>query len=66
MPKGARSAQHGLLPPLRYQTRQRRLHAGDLPIVKRREEQAHGEYRTKRVILDIYDAMQQAMEPDTV
>jgi len=35
------------------------------PIVKRRDEQAHGEYRTKRVILDIYDAMQQAMEVGT-
>ena len=35
------------------------------PIVKRKDEQAHGEYRTKRVILDIYDAMQQAMETDT-
>jgi hypothetical protein len=23
---------------------------------------AHGEYRTKRVILEIYDAMQQAMD----
>ena len=34
------------------------------PIVKRKDEQAHGEYRTKRVILDIYDAMQQAMETD--
>jgi hypothetical protein len=32
------------------------------PIVKRNDEQAHGEYHTKRVILDIYDAMQQAME----
>jgi hypothetical protein len=66
MPKGARSAQHGLLPPLRSQTRQRGLHAGDLPVVKRKEEQAHGEYRTKRVLLDIYNAMLQAMEPDTV
>ena len=27
------------------------------PIVKRRDEQQHGEYRTKRVILEIYDAM---------
>ena len=35
------------------------------PIVKRKDEQAHGEYRTKRVILDIYDAMQQAMETGT-
>ena len=32
------------------------------PIVKRKDEQAHGAYHTKRVILDIYDAMQQAME----
>jgi hypothetical protein len=35
------------------------------PIVKRKDKQAHGEYRTKRVILDIYDAMQQAMETGT-
>jgi hypothetical protein len=35
------------------------------PIVKRKDEQAHGDYRTKRVILDIYDAMQQAMETGT-
>ena len=35
------------------------------PIVKRKDEQAHGEYRTKRVILDIYDAMQQAMATGT-
>ena len=26
------------------------------------ERAAHGEYRTKRVILDIYDAMQRAIE----
>jgi hypothetical protein len=32
------------------------------PIVKRKDEQKHGEYRTKRVILEIYDAMQRAME----
>ena len=32
------------------------------PIVKRRDEAAHGEYRTKRVILEIYDEMQQAKE----
>jgi hypothetical protein len=32
------------------------------PIVKRRDEAAHGEYRTKRVILEVYDAMQQAIE----
>lgn len=32
------------------------------PIVKRRDEQRYREYRTKRVILEIYGAMQQAME----
>ncbi len=32
------------------------------PIVKRKELARHGEYRTQRVILEIYDAMQQAME----
>lgn len=31
------------------------------PIVKRKDEPAHGEYRTKRVIVEIYDAMQTAM-----
>ncbi len=31
-------------------------------IVKRRDEAAHGEYRTRRVILEIYDEMQQAIE----
>jgi len=30
------------------------------PIVKRKDEAAHGEYRTKRVILEIYDAMAEA------
>jgi hypothetical protein len=35
------------------------------PIVKRKDEQAHGEYRAKRIILDIYDAMQQAMATGT-
>ena len=32
------------------------------PIVKRRDEKAHGEYRTKRVILEVYEEMQQAMD----
>jgi hypothetical protein len=32
------------------------------PIVKRKDVAAHGEYRTKRVILEVYDAMQQAMD----
>jgi hypothetical protein len=35
---------------------------GTFPIVKRKDEAAHGEYRTKRVILEIYDEMQQAMD----
>jgi hypothetical protein len=30
------------------------------PIVKRKDEQQHGEYRTKRMILEIYDAMAEA------
>ena len=38
--------------------------ADTFPIVKRKDEAAHGEYRTKRVILEIYDAMQQAIETD--
>lgn len=32
------------------------------PIVKRKDEQEYGEYRTKRLILEIYDEMQQAIE----
>lgn len=32
------------------------------PIVKRHDEQEHGEYRTKRTILGIFDEMQQAIE----
>jgi len=31
------------------------------PIVKRKDEQAHGEYRTRRVILEIYDEMARAI-----
>jgi hypothetical protein len=31
------------------------------PIVKRKDEQKYGEYRTKRLILEIYDAMADAM-----
>ena len=30
---------------------------GTFPIVKRRDEAKYGEYRTKRVILEIYDGM---------
>ena len=32
------------------------------PIVKRKDEAKWGDYRTKRVILDIYDRMQKAMD----
>ena len=31
------------------------------PILKRRDEEQHGEYRTKRVILEIYDALTAAI-----
>jgi hypothetical protein len=32
------------------------------PIVKRKDEARYGEYRTKRVILEMYDAMRRAMD----
>jgi hypothetical protein len=32
------------------------------PIVKRKDEAQCGEYRTKRLVLEVYDAMQQAMD----
>jgi hypothetical protein len=32
------------------------------PIVKRKDEKVFGEYRTKRVILEVYDEMGRAME----
>ena len=32
------------------------------PIVKRKDERKYVEYRTKRVILEIYDEMKRAME----
>lgn len=32
------------------------------PIVKRKDEQRYGEYRTKRVILECYDAITEAMK----
>jgi hypothetical protein len=32
------------------------------PIVRRKDAAAHGEYRTKRVILEIYDAMTKAID----
>ncbi len=34
------------------------------PIVKRKDEAAYGEYRTKRLILEAYDAMQLALDTD--
>ena len=35
------------------------------PIVRKHDEKAHGEYRTKRVILEIYDAMAEAARTGT-
>jgi hypothetical protein len=32
------------------------------PILKRKDEKQYGEYRTKRVILEVYDELQKAME----
>ncbi len=32
------------------------------PMVKRKDVKEYGEYRTKRVILEIYDEMRRAME----
>lgn len=34
------------------------------PIVKRKDEKKHGEYRTKHVILECYDAMAESMKTD--
>ena len=28
------------------------------PIIRRKDEESHGEYRTKRAVIEIYDAMQ--------
>ena len=36
------------------------------PIVKRKDEKLYGEYRTKRVILEMYDEMKRAMETGEV
>src|SRR5437667_12874258 len=36
------------------------------PIVKRKDEKLYGEYRTKRVILVMYDEMRRAMEMGVV
>ena len=36
------------------------------PIVRKNDEKAHGEYRTKWVILEIYDAMAEAARSSTL
>jgi len=36
----------------------------NFPIVKRKDKQKYGEYRTKRVILECYDAMAESMKTD--
>ena len=36
------------------------------PIVKRKDKKLYGEYRTKRVILEMYDEMRRAMETGEV
>ena len=38
---------------------------GTFPILKRKEDQQHGEYRTKRVTLQVYDEMAKAMTMGT-
>lgn len=35
------------------------------PIVRRKDEAEHGEYRTKRLILEVFDSMQAAMDTGT-
>ncbi len=35
------------------------------PIVKRKDEQRYGSFRTKELILDVYDAMAEAMRTGT-
>jgi MmeI, DNA-methyltransferase domain len=35
------------------------------PIIRRKDEERYGEYRTKRLILEIYDAMQTAIDTGT-
>jgi hypothetical protein len=43
-------------------SRQELVHVLDtFPIVRKNDEKAHGEYRTKRVILEIYDEMAEAI-----
>lgn len=46
---------------LRHHPQRRGLHHGNLPHRQRKDEQKYGEYRTKRVILEIYDAMAEAI-----
>jgi hypothetical protein len=35
------------------------------PIVRKHDEKAHGEYRTKRVILELYDALAESTRTAT-
>jgi hypothetical protein len=35
------------------------------PIVQRKDIAAHGEYRTKRLIIEVFDAMQKAIDTGT-
>lgn len=38
---------------------------GTFPIVRKHDEKAHGEYRTKRVILEIHDALAESTRTGT-
>jgi len=38
------------------------FHWEETHFVKRKDEKLYGEYRTKRVILEVYDEMKRAME----
>jgi len=38
---------------------------GTFPVVKKNDEKAHGEYRTKRAILEVYDALADAARSGT-
>jgi hypothetical protein len=51
-----------MITPIRLRRRSVTLRSGlPCPIVRRRDERDHGEYRTKRVILELYDALADAM-----
>ena len=50
-----------LRPPLRPHPRRTGLHP-TFPIVRRKDEEKYGEYRTKRMILENYDALEGRFE----